>query len=95
MSMIDPGLLKILCCPETHQPVTEADAALVAKLNESVVSGSLKNRGGKVLSEKIDGALVRSDRTLAYPVRNRIPIMLIEEAIPLSDAAALGSAARL
>ena len=84
MSTIDPGLLNILCCPETHQAVTEADAALVLKLNERVAAGSLKNRGGKVLTEKLDGALLRSDRTMAYPIRNRIPIMLIEEAIPLA-----------
>lgn len=84
MSLIDPGLLKILCCPETHQPVTEADAALVAKLNESVAAGALKNRVGKIVGEKLDGALIRSDRAVAYPIRNRIPIMLVEEAIPLA-----------
>ena len=81
--MIDEGLLKILCCPETHQSLTLADAALVARLNEGVATGALKNRGGKVVEEKLDGALVRSDRTLAYAVRKQIPIMLVEEGIPL------------
>ena len=47
--MIDDALLKILCCPETHQPLTVADAALVARLNEGVASGTLKTRGGKVV----------------------------------------------
>ena len=83
MSMIDPGLLKILCCPETHQPLTEADASLVARLNEGVASGALKNRGGNVVEEKLDGALIRADRAVAYPVRHRIPILLLEEAISL------------
>lgn len=83
MSMIDPGLLKILCCPETHQPLTVADAALVARLNEGIAAGALKNRGGNVVEEKLDGALIRTDRTVAYPVRKRIPIMLLEEAIAL------------
>lgn len=83
MSLIDSGLLKILCCPETHQPVAEAETALVAKLNEGVSAGTLKNRSGKPVADKLDGALVRSDRTVAYPIRNRIPIMLVEEAIPL------------
>jgi uncharacterized protein len=86
MSLIDPGLLKILCCPETHQPVSEADAALVAQLNQQIAAGSLKNRSGKTLEEKLDGALVREDRRVAYGVRNRIPIMLLEEAIPLTSA---------
>lgn len=71
------------CCPETHQPVSEADAALVAKLNQQIAAGTLKNRGGKPVSDSIDGALVRQDRLVAYAVRKSIPIMLIEEAIPL------------
>lgn len=83
MSMIDPGLLKILCCPETHQPVSEADATLVADLNNRIASGSLKNRAEKSIAEKLDGGLLRQDRQVLYPIRNRIPIMLIEEAIPL------------
>ena len=83
MSMIDPGLLKILCCPQTHQPVTEADATLVADLNNRIASGSLKNRAGKSVTDKLDGGLLRQDRQWMYPIRNRIPIMLIEEAIPL------------
>jgi uncharacterized protein YbaR (Trm112 family) len=83
MSMIDPALLKILCCPETHQPVSEADASLVADLNHRIASGSLKNRAGKSVGDKLDGGLLRQDRQWIYPIRNRIPIMLIEEAIPL------------
>jgi len=84
MSMIDAGLLKILCCPETHQSLAEAEATLVADLNTRITAGSMKNRGGKVVADSIDGALVRADRQVAYPVRNRIPIMLVEEAIPLA-----------
>jgi len=85
MTPIDPGLLEILCCPETHQPLSEADAALVEKLNRQIAEGSLKNRAGKALSETLDGALVRQDRRVAYAVRDRIPILLIEEAIPLAS----------
>jgi len=84
MSMIDPGLLKILCCPETHQPVSEADAALVADLNNRIASGLLKNRAGKSVADKLDGGLLRQDHQWIYPIRNRIPILLIEEAIALT-----------
>ena len=83
MSLIDPGLLKILCCPETHQPVSEADAALVADLNNRIAAGTLTNRAGQTVKEKLDGALVRSDGRLAYPIRHRIPVMLVEEAVAL------------
>ena len=83
MNLIDPELLKILCCPETRQPVSEADATLLAELNRRVASGTVKNRAGQTVSGPLDGALVRQDRQIAYPVRQRIPIMLIDEGIPL------------
>ena len=83
MSLVDPELLKILCCPETHQPVSEADDVVVADLNQRVRSGVLKTRAGKSVSEPLDGALVREDQQIAYPIRGRIPIMLVDEAISL------------
>jgi uncharacterized protein YbaR (Trm112 family) len=83
MSLVDPGLLKILCCPETHQPVSEADARLVADLNGRIAGGSVKNRAGKTVGDKLEGGLVRQDRQVLFPIRNGIPIMLSEEAIPL------------
>ena len=85
MSLIDPELLKILCCPETRQPVSEADVVLVAELNRRITAGAQKNRGGKTVATALDGALVRKDRQISYPIRGRIPIMLIEEAIPLAE----------
>ena len=83
MSLIDPGLLAILCCPETHQPLSEADAALVSGLNQRIASGALKNRAGQTLAEKLDGGLLRQDRRVLYPIRHRLPVLLMDEAIPL------------
>jgi uncharacterized protein YbaR (Trm112 family) len=81
--MIDPELLKILCCPETHQPLRPADADLIRSLNERIQGGQLRNRAGQPVKEKIDGGLVRRDGTFLYPIRQNIPVMLIDEAIPL------------
>ena len=81
--MIDPELLKIMCCPETHQPIELAESSLVAKLNDQIAAGALKNRIGQPVRERIDGGLVRSDKKFIYPIRQDIPIMLIDEAIPL------------
>ena len=83
MSLIDPGLRQILCCPETHQTLSEADAKLVAELNQRIASGALKNRAGQVLTEKLDGGLLRQDRQALYPIRHRLPVLLVDEAIPL------------
>jgi uncharacterized protein YbaR (Trm112 family) len=34
--------------------------------------------------EKLEGGLVRADGKVLYPMRGEIPVMLIDEAIPLS-----------
>ncbi|MBI3851001.1 MAG: hypothetical protein HY298_12100 [Verrucomicrobia bacterium] len=82
--MIDSELLKILCCPETHQAVSLADSLLIVKLNEQIVAGKLQNRGGQLLKERIDGGLIRADGKFVYPIRQDIPVMLIDEAIPVA-----------
>jgi uncharacterized protein YbaR (Trm112 family) len=81
--MLDPRLLEILCCPETKQDVSPAPESLVADLNNQVAEGKLLNRAGRVVQEKLDGGLLRADGKALYPVREDIPVMLIEEAIPL------------
>lgn len=81
--MVDPELLDILVCPESKQPVREADEALLARVNEAVAAGTLRNRGGEAVTEPLDGGLVREDGALLYPVRDEIPVMLVDEAVPL------------
>jgi len=86
--MIDPDLLKILCCPETHQPLTPATPTLIALLNQQIADGQLKNRAGQPVTETLDAGLARADGAYLYPIRREIPIMLVDEAIPLFHGAA-------
>lgn len=81
--MIDGELLEILVCPETRQRVRLADAELVARVNAAIGAGGLRNRGGEGVEEPLAGGLVREDGKLLYPIRDDIPIMLIDEAIAL------------
>ena len=83
--MVDQELLKLLVCPEDKTPVSEASADVVAKVNSAVKAGTLTNRGGEPVAEAIDGGLIRQDGKYLYPVREDIPIMLIDEAIPLDQ----------
>jgi uncharacterized protein YbaR (Trm112 family) len=80
--VIDKDLLEILACPETHQPLREADEALVAKVNARIAAG-LDNVGGKRVEGEIDGGLVREDGAVLYPIRDDIPVLLIDEGIRL------------
>ena len=81
--MIDAELLKILCCPETHQALRVAETGLIERLNREVVAGKIKNRAGTTVSETMNGGLIREDGKYLYPIRKDIPIMLIDEALPL------------
>ena len=80
---IDKDLLAILCCPDTKQDVSLAEEAFIAKLNGAVSRGHLKNKANKLITEPLDGGLIRADRQILYPIREDIPVMLIEEGIPL------------
>jgi uncharacterized protein YbaR (Trm112 family) len=82
---VDNDLLAILCCPETKQPVHLADPSLILKLNEAVKRGGLKNKGNKPVVEPLEGGLVRADKKILYPIKEDIPVMLIEEGIPLEQ----------
>ncbi len=82
--MIDQALLDILACPETKEEVRLAPEAVVDTVNGMIKAGTLVNRGGEKVTETIDGGLVRADGKYLYPIREEIPIMLIDEAIPLS-----------
>jgi len=81
--MVDPELLSLLCCPETHQELRLADAELLKQLNQRISAGTLQNRGGRAVSEKIAEGLLRQDGKVLYLIRNDIPVMLVEEGITL------------
>ena len=87
MVNIDKELLAILCCPESKQDVNLASDALIATLNDRIGKGELKNKAGQIVTEKLDGGLLRADKKILYAIREDIPVMLIEEGIPVEGLA--------
>lgn len=80
---VSQELLDILVCPETKQPVAPASSEVLAAVNDKIGAGSLRNRGGDAVTERIEEGLVREDGRILYPVDDSIPVMLVEESIEL------------
>ena len=80
---IDTKLLEILCCPETKQDLKLADEKTINDLNALVEKSELKNRIKQPVDKKLDGGLIREDGKYLYPIIEEIPILLIDESIPL------------
>ena len=81
----DPELLKILCCPETRQELRVAPAEVIGRLNQQVRASTLRNRAGQPVTDPLDGGLTRADGQWLYPIRGHIPILLVDEAIRLTQ----------
>ncbi|MGD9853301.1 MAG: Trm112 family protein [Nitrospirales bacterium] len=79
--IIAPDLLAILCCPETKKGLSLLKAEEVVRLNQRIKQGEVKNKGGQLITEPLDGGLLREDKQIVYAIRDQIPIMLIEEGI--------------
>lgn len=88
--MLRPELLKLLVCPENQAPLEFADRELLARLNAAIAAGKLVNRAGQPLATAIDGGLVRADGAVLYPIIDDIPMMLVDEGVPLDQAALQG-----
>ena len=85
MIMLDAEILSLLRCPETRQTLRPAEPQLLVRLNQEIAAGTLKTRAGHRLERPLENGLVRADAKVLYPIRHDIPVMLVDEAIPLSD----------
>ncbi len=83
--MIDDQLIDVLCCPADRSSVSLAETELVDRVNLGIAAGQVSNLAGQVVSQVIDGGLVRAAGDLMYLVIDGIPVMLPDEAIDLSQ----------
>ena len=84
--MIDPLILETLCCPDTHERLVVADEKLVAQMNRQIATHTLSNRGGKQLTDPLEGGLVCAGGAWLYPVQEGIALLVSEEAISTKGA---------
>lgn len=73
---IDRRLLEILCCPVSKVPVRPASSAELSSLNRAIEAGQAQDVAGTPVSERVDEALVTTDRKVMYRIEDGIPVML-------------------
>ena len=88
MSM-EAALLKLVLCPATRKKLIVASEDLVSSLNQAIEAGTLTNVGGEVVTQAFCQALITADRSIAYPVRQGIPHLLINEGVKVGSDGAL------
>ena len=81
--MLNAELLALLVCPATHQDVALATPDEIALINAAIGEARVLTVGGSPVDQPVEAALIRSDRSVAYPVRDGIPVMLVGEGLVL------------
>ena len=81
---LDKELLEILVCPDTKEPVAMASAGVLERLNAAIADGRATKLGGEAVAAPVAEGLLREDGRILYPIREGIPIMLIDESIDVS-----------
>jgi uncharacterized protein YbaR (Trm112 family) len=83
--MLQPELLAILRCPDNQSRLSQAPDDTVRRINAAIRDGRITNRAGKQPEDQLDGGLVREDGAYLYPIIDGIPVLLRDDAIPLSQ----------
>ena len=80
---MDRKLLDIVCCPITRSPLELLSERELHALNELIGARRIKNREDAIVDAPLAEALVTRSGKLIYPIRDGVPVLLEEQAMPL------------
>ncbi len=73
---VDKNFIGMLACPETGQPLVEAEPDVCRKINALIEKGGIPDSNGNPVTETADGFLSTADRERLYPVKKGVPALL-------------------
>lgn len=79
-------LVSMLVCPDRKEmKLQRMTGAQLAGLNDRIVAGGVRDRGGKSVEEPIEDGLVREDLKVVYAIRGGIPDLIPDDGIDLGS----------
>ena len=86
---MDRKLLDLLVCPATRQPLALLDRPGLEALNTAIATGGVMRADGAPQTEPVREALITRDRKTLYRIDDGIPVLLIEDGIPVASVRGL------
>ncbi len=83
---IEEAFCRILICPATRQGLEKASDFHLAGLNRAIGGHRVRTQGGALVEQPLQEALITKDGARIYPVRDGIPVLLVEESIVMENA---------
>ena len=83
--MIDEKLIEMLRCPVEGGALTLVEPEMVARINQDIEHGEIRDSLGQRIEQPIQGGLINESKTRVYPIRNGIPTLVADEAIALEN----------
>ena len=80
---VDPQILELLVCPETHVSLKPAPEDLLQQVNERIQNGEVSTHSGSPVTTPLAEALLREDGGCLYRVDDNIPNLLVDDRIDL------------
>lgn len=80
---MDPEILSILQCPISKGALRLATAAELRTINERIRNSALRRPDGSLVETELTECLLCESAGLCYPIRDGLPVLLVDEAFDL------------